>query len=109
MTYSTKTKTRKQANSTFREILALNKKKTNFPRFGNWEVFENGYISYAKDLHIAVNCHAFCWIEGELGLNSDIPSHRLKIQEKLDKIIKECLATGSADGEDWAIKFWGNK
>ena len=101
--------TRKQANSTFREILALTKNKTKYPRFGNWEVFLNGYIYYAKDLHIAVNCHAIDWIAGELGLNSDIASHRPKIKEKLDKIIEECLATGSASGEDWIIKFWGNK
>ena len=109
MTYSTKTKTRKQANANFREILALTKKKTKYPRFGNWEIFEDGYVYYAKDLHIAVNCHAFGWIEGEADLNSDIPSHRPRIKEKLDKIIQECLATGSASGEDWAIKFWGNK
>ena len=109
MTYSTKTKAQKQANANFREILALTKKKTNFPRFGNWEIFENGYISYANDLHIAVNCHAIDWIAGEMRLNSDIPSHRPRIKEKLDKVIQECLATGFASGEDWAIKFGGNK
>ena len=109
MTNSTKTKKKKQANANFKEILALNKKKTKYPRFGNWEVFENGYISYANDLYIAVKCHAFGWIEGELGLDSDIPSHRPRIKEQLDKVIQECLATGSADGEDWAIKFGGNK
>ena len=107
--YSTKTKKKKQSNANFREILALTKKKTNFPRFGNWEIFLNGYISYANDLHIAVNCYAIDWIAGELGLNYDIPSHRSWIQKKLDKVIQECLATGFANGEDWAIKFWGNK
>ena len=109
MTYSTKTKKKKQANANFREIVALNKKKTKYPRFGNWEIFEDGYISYANDLHIAVNCHAIDWISGELGLNSDIVSHRTRIKEKLDKVINECLATGSASGEDWIIKFWGDK
>lgn len=107
MTYSTKTKTRKQANTNFREILALNKKKPKYLRFGDWEIFENGYISYAKDLYIAVNCYAIDWITGEMRLNYDIPSHRPKIKEQLDKVILECLATGFASGEDWAIKFGG--
>jgi hypothetical protein len=105
----TKTKTRKQPSASFREILALTKKKPKYPRFGNWEIFENGYISYAKDLHIAVNCHAIDWIAGEMRLNSDNASHRPRIKEQLDKVINECLATGFASGEDWAIKFGGNK
>ena len=101
--------TRKQANSTFREIVALTENKTKYPRFGNWEIFEDGYISYANDLRVAVNCHAIDWIAGEMRLNYDIPSHRPRIKEQLDKVIQECLATGSADGEDWAIKFLGDK
>ena len=109
MTNSTKTKKKKQANANFKEILALNKKKTKYPRFGNWEVFENGYISYANDLYVAVNCHAIGGREGELGLDSDNASHRSWIKEKLDKVIQECLTNGFASGEDWAIKFWGNK
>ena len=109
MTNSTKTKKKKQANANFREIFLLTKKKPKYPRFGSWEIFENGYISYAKDLNIAVKCHAIEWIAGEADLNSDIPSHRPRIKKKLDKVINECLATGSASGEDWAIKFWGNK
>ena len=109
MTYSTKTKKKKQANTNFLQKKGGFEKKTNFPRFGNWEIFENGYISYAKDLHIAVNCHAIDWIAGELGLDSDIASHRSRIKEQLDKIINECLANGSASGEDWMINFWGDK
>ena len=110
----TKTKTRKQANANFREILALQKKgvyekKTNFPRFGNWILMIGDDRIQSQDIQKAVYEIVSVWIKWLECLDGDTPSDGRKLKERLSQILSECLNDGKSSDDDWYIKFVGNK
>ena len=108
MTYSTKTKKKKQANSTFREILVLTKKKPKYPRFGNWEAWDGKNDHFVHDLYRGIEFWLGASIQAENNLDcKNNPTHQQKFKEILEQVYKESLATGCVGGKNWAIIFTG--